>query len=126
MSLNNSEWQTYTNNLAEDKFGLARLGWIADYDDPVTYIELFMNGNSYNYGEWVNDEYTDLVTQAKALPDGEERDGLLAQAEEILFGEGGYPCAPLYFYTQNFCINSEVKNAGWTPLGYFLFTNATK
>ena len=60
-----SKWQTYTNNLAEGQFGLARLGWIADYDDASTYIELFTNGNSYNYGNWVNDEYTDLVRTMK-------------------------------------------------------------
>ena len=126
ISLNNSEWQTYTNNLAEDTFGLARLGWIADYDDAITYIELFTNGNSYNYGEWVSDEFTDLVNQAKALPGGEERDALLAQAEELMFGENGYPVAPLYFYVQQYCIKSNIKHAGWTPLGYFVFSNATK
>ena len=126
ITLNNSEWQTYTNNLGEGKFGMARLGWIADYDDAITYIELFTNGNSYNYGNWVNDEYTDLVNQAKALPGGEERDALLAQAEELMFGEGGFPIAPVYFYVQQYCINDSMVHAGWTPLGYFLFTYAQK
>ena len=125
ITLNNSEWQTYTNNLGEGKFGMARLGWIADYDDAVTYIELFTNGNSYNYGNWVNDEYTELVNKAKTLPGGEERDALLAKAEEIMFGEGGYPVAPIYFYVQQYCMKDYIKHAGWTPLGYFLFTEAT-
>ena len=124
MTLNNSEWQTYTNNLGEGKFGLARLGWIADYDDAITYIELFTNGNSYNYGNWESDEYTDLVNQAKALPGGAERDELLAQAEKVLFGEGGWTVSPIYFYTQQYCINDKVKNVGWTPLGYFMFDQA--
>ena len=125
ISLNNSEWQTYTNNLGEGKFGMARLGWIADYDDAITYIELFTNGNSYHYGNWVSDEYTDLVNQAKTLPGGEERDALLTQAEELMFGEGGFPVAPIYFYVQQYCMKDYIKNAGWTPLGYFLFTEAT-
>ena len=124
ITLNNSEWQTYTNNLGEGKFGLARLGWIADYDDAITYIELFTNGNSYNYGNWVSDEYTDLVNQAKALPGGAERDELLAQAEKLLFGEGGWTVCPIYFYTQTYCVSENVKNIGWTPLGYFLFDQA--
>ena len=126
ISLNNSEWQTYTNNLGEGKFGMARLGWIADYDDASTYIELFTNGNSYNYGNWVNDEYTDLVAQAKALPGGEERDALLVEAEEMMFGEGGFPVAPIYFYVQQYCIKDTIKHGAWTPLGYFLFTYAEK
>ena len=124
ISLNNSEWQTYTNNLGEGNFGLARLGWIADYDDAITYIELFTNGNSYNYGEWVSDEYTDLVNQAKALPGGEERDALLAEAEKVLFGENGWTVCPIYFYTQQYCCNPNLKGVGWTPLGYFLFDQA--
>ena len=126
IQLNNSEWQTYTNNLGEGKFGMARLGWIADYDDAVTYLELFTNGNSYNYGNWVSDEYTDLINQAKALPGGEERDSLMAEAEKLMFGEGGYPVAPIYYYVQLYCINDKVENAGWTPLGYFMFTYATQ
>ena len=124
MTLNNSEWQTYTNNLGEGKFGLARLGWIADYDDASTYIELFTNGNSYNYGNWVSDEYTDLVAQIKSLPGGAERDELLIQAEELLFGEGGWTVSPIYFYTQQYCINPALKGVGWTPLGYFMFDQA--
>jgi len=126
ITLNNSEWQTYTNNLGLGEFGMARLGWIADYDDAITYIELFTNGNSYNYGNWVNDEYTELVNEAKKLPGGAERDALLAQAEEVMFAEGGYPIAPLYFYVQQYCLKNNIKNVGWTPLGYFLFTYATQ
>lgn len=85
LELANQDWNVYTDGLAADTFGLARLGWIADYNDPVTYLELFVNGNSYNYGEWVNDEYTSLIDQAKKLPGGAERDALLYQAEPILF-----------------------------------------
>ncbi|MBQ1310439.1 MAG: peptide ABC transporter substrate-binding protein [Blautia sp.] len=127
IALNNSEWQTYTNNLGEGKFGMARLGWIADYDDAQTYIELFTNGNSYNYGNWVSDEYTELVAKAKTLPGSAERDELLSSAEKLMFGEGGYPVAPVYFYTQTYCVNdAAVKNVGWTPLGYFMFHYATQ
>ena len=120
----NSEWQTYTNNLGEGEFGMARLGWIADYDDAITYIELFTIGNSYNYGDWESEEYTSLVGSAKELPGGAERDELLAKAEELMFGEGGYPIAPIYFYVQQYCIKSNIKNVGWTPLGYFMFDKA--
>ncbi len=86
MELANQDWNVYTTGLAEDTFGLARLGWIADYNDPITYLELFVNGNPYNYGEWVSDEYTSLIEAAKALPAGEERDGYLYDAEGVLFG----------------------------------------
>ncbi len=85
LELANQDWNVYTTGLAENTFGLARLGWIADYNDAITYLDLFSNGNSYNYGEWVSDEYTDLLTLAKALPGGPERDALLYAAEPVLF-----------------------------------------
>ena len=47
ITLENQEWATYTNGLSEHGFGVARLGWIADYNDPVTYLELMVTGNSY-------------------------------------------------------------------------------
>ena len=127
LTLNNSEWQTYTNNLALGEFGLARLGWSADYDDAITYLEMFTNDNSYNYGNWVNDDYTALIQEIKTLPGGEERDAKLEEAENMLFGEGGFPISPLYFYVQAYCLSeaSGISNVGWTPLGYFNFHHAT-
>ena len=108
----------------------------SDIDELLSYarklfpqgdIELFTNGNSYNYGNWVSDEYTELVAKAKTLPGSAERDELLSSAEKLMFGEGGYPVAPVYFYTQTYCVNdAAVKNVGWTPLGYFMFHYATQ
>ena len=85
MELSNQDWNVYTNGLAEHNFGLARLGWIADYNDPITYLELFVNDNSYNYGLYVSDEFTSLIQDAKKLPAGSERDDILYEAEKVLF-----------------------------------------
>jgi oligopeptide transport system substrate-binding protein len=85
MELGNQDWNVYTNGLAEGTFGVARLGWIADYNDAITYLEMFTDGNPYNYGRWVSAEYTGLITQAKSLPAGAQRDALLYQAEAVLY-----------------------------------------
>ena len=86
IELANQDWNVYTTGLAEDTFGLARLGWIADYNDPITYLEMFVNGNPYNFGEWTSDEYTALIDEAKAMSAGTDRDALLYDAEGVLFG----------------------------------------
>lgn len=125
-TLTNSEWQTYTNNLAEGGFTIARLGWIADYNDAVTYLDMFINGGSYNYCRWVNDDYTALIAQIKALPGGAERDALMEQAEAMFFAEDGFAIAPVYFYTQTYCLHEGFNNAMWSPLGYFFFHYTTQ
>ena len=123
ISTENQEWATYTNGLGEHTFGVARLGWIADYNDPITYLELLVTGNSYNYGLYSDEAYDKDITDAKAMLAGAERDQLLYAAEEKLFGEGGFPVCPIYYYTNMYCAKG-LTNIGYTSMGYFFFQYA--
>ncbi|MBR0135625.1 MAG: peptide ABC transporter substrate-binding protein [Clostridia bacterium] len=123
LTLNNQEWNVYTNGLGEHKFGIARLGWIADYNDAVTYLELFTNDNSYNYGVWKSDAYTAKIAAAKKMAGGADRDANMIEAEKIMFSEGGFPMAPIYYYTNVFCLKGY-SNVMYTPFGHFLFMYA--
>ncbi|MDO4493637.1 MAG: peptide ABC transporter substrate-binding protein [Clostridia bacterium] len=125
ISLENQEWQTYTNGLAEHTFGVARLGWIADYNDPTTYLELFTTGNPYNYGVYENASFDEKIVAAKGMLPCAERDEVLYGAETELFGEGGFPVLPVYYYTNMYCAQG-VTNMGYTPMGYFFLMNAQK
>ena len=126
ITLENQEWATYTNGLGEHTFGVARLGWIADYNDAMTYLELLVTGASYNYGLYSNTDYDKMLVDAKAMLPGAERDELMYSAEKILFGEGGFPVAPIYYYTQLYCKDASIGNVGFTSLGYFFFQYAQK
>lgn len=123
ITLENQEWNTYTNGLGEHKFGVARLGWIADYNDPITYLELMVTDNSYNYGLYSNKDFDEAIKKAKATDAGAERDKALYKAEELLFGEGGFPVCPIYYYTNMYC-NKTIKNIHYTPMGYHFFQYA--
>ncbi len=123
ITLENQEWATYTNGLGEHAFGVARLGWIADYNDPITYLELMVTGNSYNYGLYSNTDFDKYITDAKAALAGADRDSMLYEAEETLFGEGGFPVCPIYYYTNPYCMHG-ISNVGYTGMGYFFFMYA--
>ena len=123
ITLENQEWATYTTGLGEHKFGVARLGWIADYNDPITYLELLVTGNSYNYGLYSNADFDAAIAGAKAMNASAERDAMLYAAEETLFGEGGFPVMPVYYYTNMYCAKG-IKNMGYTPMGYFFMQYA--
>ena len=123
ITLENQEWETYTNGLGEHKFGVARLGWIADYNDPITYLELLVTGNSYNYGLYSDPAFDEAIKTAKATPAGVDRDKALYAAEETLFGEGGFPVCPVYYYTNMYC-GTKLKNIGYTTMGYYFLQYA--
>jgi oligopeptide transport system substrate-binding protein len=123
ITLANQEWNTYTNGLGEHKFGVARLGWIADYNDPITYLELMVTGNAYNYGLFSNPDYDSVIKESKTMEVGADRDNSLYKAEEMMFSEGGFPVAPIYYYTNMYC-NKTMKNIGYTPMGYYFLQYA--
>lgn len=125
ITLENQEWGTYTTGLGEHKFGVARLGWIADYNDPITYLELMTTGNSYNYGLYSDPEFDKFIADAKKMPADADRDALLYKAEEALFGEGGFPVSPVYYYTNAYCMKG-LSNVGYTSMGYFFLQYAVK
>ena len=117
------QWASYTDSLGEHNFGVARLGWIADYNDPITFLELLMSNHSYNYGLYSNSDYDTDISYAKAMTAGPDRDALLYSAEETLFGEDGFPVIPVYYYTNTYCAKG-IKNISYTPMGYFFFQYA--
>ena len=123
ITLANQEWNTYTNGLSEHKFGVARLGWIADYNDPITYLELMVTGNSYNYGLFSDPKFDEAIKTAKAMPVGADRDKALHDAEATMFSENGFPVCPIYYYTSMYC-NKTMKNIGYTTMGYYFFQYA--
>ena len=68
-------------------FDLARAGWIADYKDPVTFLNLGQTGDGNNYGEYSNAEFDKLTNAAAVEADPAKRMELLAQAEALLVAD---------------------------------------
>lgn len=127
MTMDSTEWQVYTSTLSTDRgWYVSRLGWQADYLDASTFLDLFISGGSYNYSNWSNEEYDALCAQYKTMEGGTARDQVMYDAEALLFTEGGFGVCPLYYYTNMYCLSSDVQNAAVSTLGFFLFTEATQ
>ena len=77
-----------------------RLGWVGDYVDAMNFLELWTCDSGNNNTNWCNEEYDELVEQARQTADNAERYEIYNQLEEIMFGpDGELPIAPIYFYT---------------------------
>ena len=71
--LENQEWATYLANRNAGNFEIARAGWVGDYQDPNTFLDMFITGAGMNGGKYSNPEYDELIRQAASMPAGEER-----------------------------------------------------
>lgn len=70
------------------EIGLHR--WGPDYADPMTYLDMWLTGASYNYQGWSNAEYDALIESAskgELTKDLEARWEALKQAEAIALNE---------------------------------------
>jgi oligopeptide transport system substrate-binding protein len=77
-----------------------RLGWIGDYVDAMNFLEMWTGDSGNNSTNYANEEYDQLVEEARRTPDNEERYELYAQLEQMLFGEDAdMPLIPIYWYT---------------------------
>jgi oligopeptide transport system substrate-binding protein len=89
--------------------------WGADYNDPMTFLDMFVTGGSFNDPGWSNKEYDDLISKAKVEPDKKKRMDMLYAAEKLLMEE--MPIGPLYFRARAFITKPYVKNFKWSVYG---------
>jgi len=83
--------------------------WIADYQDPTSFLDLWLSTSGNNFTSWSNADYDAALFAAAQKSDPVQRRALLTQAENTLLKET--PIIPLYFYTHVFLLQPSVK--GW-------------
>ncbi len=109
VELQNAEWQVYLDNQTKLNFQISRAGWIGDYIDPMTFVDMFVTGGGNNETGWSNKQYDALVEKAKKSSDPKERMTAMHEAEKILMDE--MPIIPFYHYVRVRLISKNVK--GW-------------
>ncbi|MCM8711988.1 peptide ABC transporter substrate-binding protein [Clostridium sp. SYSU_GA19001] len=120
VTLRNVERKVQLDETSNHKYpAIARNGWIADYADPMTFLDMWTSTSGNNVAGYNNPEYDKLIEQAKSESDSAKRMALMHQAEDILMND--MPIIPLYEYTNIACIKPYVKNVHKSPLGMVYF-----
>ncbi len=135
--INTEAWSTLQTKLKSGDGEAARMGWLADFNDVVNFLEIFISASGNNYprlgrdlGEYKKasavtmdagmgaywglngdqtwvDAFDAVVDQIKAETDLTVRAQLAAQAEQVLMASGGV--APLFYYTIPQMLKPTVK-----------------
>lgn len=122
VTLKNVERKVHLTQLQNHQFLLGRDGWIADYNDAMTFLDIFTTGNGNNMTGYSNPKYDQLINQAKSEPDKAKRAALMHQAEDQLMID--LPIIPIYYYTEVVCMNPKLKDVHISNLGFFIFREA--
>lgn len=124
IQLENLEWKVFLTEQKTGNFEISRLGWIGDYPDPATFLELYMTGNENNRSFWSNQEYDSLVNQALEVQDEAKRYELYAKAEKIVMDES--PMGAIYHYSYFSLMHPRVQGFKPNPHGHYHFRYFSK
>ena len=113
IQLENVDFQVKLDREKAGDYHISRAGWIGDYMDPITFIELWESTSSFNDSKYNSPEYDQLVKIAKTSPDPNERFDAMRKAEQIVMED--MPIVPVYFYTQPYAQKSYVTGV-YKPL----------
>lgn len=111
--------ETVTFKLKLDKeqrgdFMFCFAGWNADYNDPMTYMDMWVTDGGQNRTGWSNVEYDKLIEKANNSI-GNERMEAMIEAEAILMEE--MPIAPVYYRARNIMQREYLKGLVRFPVG---------
>ena len=120
VNLSNQDWNVFLKSRKDGDFQIARNGWIADYNDPCAFLDMWYTGGGNNDAQYSNPEYDALIDAAKATSDQTERMAAFHKAEDLLIGQDSV-LAPIYFYTNPYMLSDNISGMYYTPLGYFFF-----
>lgn len=119
-NLSGQEWNVFIQTRNDGDYQIARHGWIADYNDPISFLDMWVTGGGNNDAKWSNKEYDKLIKEVKTTGDTAKRFESMYKAQEILGKE--LPIIPIYFYSDPYLISSDLKDVVVTPLGFKIFT----
>ena len=119
ITLSNQDWSVFLVERKEGNYVIARNGWIADYNDPTSFLDLAYSTNGNNDGNYSNPAYDALMDEAKVTLDVEKRMEILHKAEDLLMSEAGV--APVYFYTDKSMFNDALDGLYHSVEGHYYF-----
>ena len=115
-------------DLQDGNFEIGLTRWGPDYADPMTYLGMWVTGNSNNYGLWSDADYDAIIdecTTGDLCTDPEGRWAALYEAEQIVLEQA--VIFPLYGQCNAEMVSSAVTGVDFHPVALNrVYKNATK
>jgi oligopeptide transport system substrate-binding protein len=109
-SLVNEEWKVFLQNREQKVVTqVFRAGWISDYNDPYSFLELFRTGHGRNDYGYSNSSYDALLVEIAQERIPARRNRMMVEAERILLEDN--VIIPVYIYVTKRLVDPHIR--GW-------------
>ena len=137
------EWATFLNTRKNGEYSVARNGWLGDYNDPISFLDMWITESGNNDSQFGKDAHKDYkgysyngkdgltwaesydacIAAVKAETDPAKRFELMHDAEDILMSTGAI--CPIYYYTDIYMCSDSIDGFFSSPLGFKYFMYAS-
>lgn len=107
IELYNTETKVHYDEMQRGEVQIGRAGWLADYNDPINFLNLLSTGVEMNYGRWSNKDYDALIKQGNEEIDLTKRAEIYKKAEQLALDDSA--AIPIYYYVSQNIVAPKVE-----------------
>ena len=101
--------------MTDKDFQVVFAGWGPDYNDPMTFLDVFLTGGGNNHTYYSSEAFDKLINDAKVEVDTAKRMDMLYEAEKILLED--MPIAPVYFRQRTWTAQEGIEGVVRRAIG---------
>lgn len=94
--------------MSNKDFSIVFAGWGPDYNDPMTFLDMFETGNGNNHTSFTSEAYDELLDKVRTELDPVTRMGLLMDLEKMLIDE--LPIGPIYWRSKDYVLSGKIES----------------
>lgn len=122
VKLENQEWKAYLDSKRQGKFDVARAGWMADYNQATTFLNMYLSNSSNNRARYKSEAYDNALAESYLATDKLGREQAYAKAEKIF--DEDFAIVPVYNYVNPRLVKTYVKGySGKDPQDHVFLRN---
>lgn len=111
-----NEWSLFLQLHDNQEYDFILTGWSADYDDPMTFLDMWVTDGSNNRTGYSNTKYDELVASLAGENDNAKRLEVYKQLETMLVDEDAV-VSPVFYYDTHSVIQSYVEDLQYPEFG---------
>jgi oligopeptide transport system substrate-binding protein len=94
--------------MSNKDFSIVFAGWGPDYNDPMTFLDMFETGNGNNHTSYSSAAYDELLDKVRKELDPKTRFGYLMDLEKMLMTD--LPIGPIYWRSRDYILSGKIES----------------
>lgn len=108
VEINQVPYKQFYEEMSAKDYTVAMTGWVPDYSDPYSYLELMYSGATDNNAMYTNPDYNATIDEAQNNTDPKGRMASLFEAEKIVCDD--LPIIPTTLTKEYYLVNDKLVN----------------